>query len=192
MVKHLPTMQEARVQSLGQEDPLEKEMVTHSSTLAWKIPWTEECGGLQSMGSQRVGHGLATPLYFTLLYWTGYLVLGLPWRLSSKESPGQFKRHGSIPSPGRSRREENRNSLWYSSLENSKDRGAWWATVHGVPKESWLSDWTITTTYLVQTSLKANLEFRCFYLWKFLQSELNSLLFLRHEEMCYLPNSIRA
>ena len=56
MVKHLPTMQETRVRSLGQEDPLEKEMATHSSTLAWKIPWTDEPGELQSMGSQRVGH----------------------------------------------------------------------------------------------------------------------------------------
>ena len=56
MVKHLPTMQETQVQSLGQEDLLEKEMATHSSILAWKIPWTEEPGGLQSMGSQRVGH----------------------------------------------------------------------------------------------------------------------------------------
>ena len=51
MVKHLPTMQETRVQSLGQEDPLEKEMVTHDSTLAWKIPWTEKPGRLQSMVS---------------------------------------------------------------------------------------------------------------------------------------------
>ena len=56
MVKHLPTMWETWVQSLGQEDPLEKEMANHSSTLAWKIPWTEEPGRLQSMGSQRVGH----------------------------------------------------------------------------------------------------------------------------------------
>ena len=56
MVKRLPTMQETRVQSLGQEDLLEKEMATHSSILAWKIPWTEEPGRLQSMGSQRVGH----------------------------------------------------------------------------------------------------------------------------------------
>ena len=55
-VKHLPTMQETQVRSLGQEDPLEKEMATHSSTLAWKIPWTEKPGRLQSMGSQRVGH----------------------------------------------------------------------------------------------------------------------------------------
>ena len=50
MVKRLPTTQEAQVQSLGQEDPLEKDMATHSSTLAWKIPWTEEPGGLQSRG----------------------------------------------------------------------------------------------------------------------------------------------
>ena len=50
MVKHLPTMWETQVQSLGQKDPLEKEMATHSSTLAWKIPWTEEPGRLQFMG----------------------------------------------------------------------------------------------------------------------------------------------
>ena len=56
MVKHLPTMQETQVQSLGWEDPLAKEMATDSSTLAWKIPWTEEPGGLQSMGLQGVRH----------------------------------------------------------------------------------------------------------------------------------------
>ena len=55
-VKGLSTMWETRVQSLGQEDPLEKEMATHSSTIAWKIPWTEEPSRLQPMGSQRVGH----------------------------------------------------------------------------------------------------------------------------------------
>ena len=55
-VKHLPAMQETWVRSLGQEDPLEKEMATHSSTLAWKIPWIEKPGRLQSMGSQRVRH----------------------------------------------------------------------------------------------------------------------------------------
>ena len=55
-VKRLPAMREARVQSLGQEDPLEKAMATHSSTLAWKIPWLEEPGRLQFMGSQRAGH----------------------------------------------------------------------------------------------------------------------------------------
>ena len=56
MVRRLPTMQETWVQSLGQEDLLEKEMATHSSLLAWKIPWMEEPGRLQSMGLQRVGH----------------------------------------------------------------------------------------------------------------------------------------
>ena len=55
-VKCLPAMWETWVQSLGREDTLEKEMETHSSILAWKIPWTEEPGGLQSMGSQRIGH----------------------------------------------------------------------------------------------------------------------------------------
>ena len=55
-VKSLPAMQETWVQSLGQEDPLEKEMATHSSILAWRIPWTEEPGRLQSTGSQRIGH----------------------------------------------------------------------------------------------------------------------------------------
>ena len=56
MVKRLSTMQETRVRSLGQEDPLEKEMAIPSSTSAWKIPWTEEPGRLQSIGSQRVRH----------------------------------------------------------------------------------------------------------------------------------------
>ena len=60
VVKNLPAVQEMEVQSLGQEDPLEKEMATHSSIFAWEIPRTEEPGGLQSMGSQRVGHNLAT------------------------------------------------------------------------------------------------------------------------------------
>ena len=56
MVKNLPAMQDARIRSLGWEDPLEKGMATHSSILAWRIPRTEESGGLQSMGSQGVGH----------------------------------------------------------------------------------------------------------------------------------------
>ena len=56
MVKRLPAMQETQVRSLGREDPLEKEMAIHSSTLAWKIPWSEDPGRLPSMGSQRIGH----------------------------------------------------------------------------------------------------------------------------------------
>ena len=60
MVKNPPAMQEMWVQSLGWEDPLEEEMATHSCILAWETPWREEPGGLQTMGSQRVGHDLAT------------------------------------------------------------------------------------------------------------------------------------
>ena len=56
LLKSPPTMRETWVRSLGWDDPLEKEMATHSSILAWRIPWTEEPGGLQSMGSQRLGH----------------------------------------------------------------------------------------------------------------------------------------
>ena len=67
-VKRLSTMWETRVRSLGREDPLEKEMAIHSSTIAWKIPWTEEPGRLQSMGSQRVGHDWATSLTHLLTY----------------------------------------------------------------------------------------------------------------------------
>ena len=71
-VKHLPAMQEAWVQFLGQEDPLEKEMATHSSTLAWRIPWREEPGRLQSMGLQRVRHNWATSLHFTSRHFTSH------------------------------------------------------------------------------------------------------------------------
>ena len=66
MVKNLPVMQETQVQSLGQEDPLEKGITNHSSILAWRIPWTEEPGGLQFMGSQRVKHNLATNRHFLM------------------------------------------------------------------------------------------------------------------------------
>ena len=72
VVKNLPAMQETWVQSLSQEDPLEKEMATHSSILAWEVPWTEEPGGLQSMGSQKSQTCLASKQqYKTLLYSTG-------------------------------------------------------------------------------------------------------------------------
>ena len=74
MVKRLSTMWETQVWSLGGEDPPEKEMAIHSSTIAWKIPWTEELGRLQSMRSQRVGHDWATSLS---LYWS--FVFSLLW-----------------------------------------------------------------------------------------------------------------
>ena len=66
-VKNLPATQETQVRSLGREDPLEKGTATHSSILAWRIPWTEEPGGLQSTGSQRVGHDWVTNTTTTTL-----------------------------------------------------------------------------------------------------------------------------
>ena len=78
-------MQETWVQSLGREDLLEKEMATHSSVLAWEIPWTQEPGSLQSMGSQRIGHNFATkqqcknqPLPFT-----SFTIFGFIWKIIS-------------------------------------------------------------------------------------------------------------
>ena len=68
MVKNLPVMQETQVRSLGQEDPLEKQMPTHSSILAWRIPWTEEPGRLQYMGSQKVA--LTERLHFHFLLYS--------------------------------------------------------------------------------------------------------------------------
>ena len=83
-VKNLPAVQEFRVRSLGWEDPVEKEMATHSSILAWKISWTEEPGGLQSMGSQRVRHDWATNTYL--------LTMRIPYReiLPSQQSEGRL------------------------------------------------------------------------------------------------------
>ena len=82
MVKNPPAKQEMQVQSLGQEDSLEKKMATHSSILAWEISWTEEPSGLQSMGSQRVEYDLATKQHY-LLYtfefytfkWLSYILI---------------------------------------------------------------------------------------------------------------------
>ena len=71
-VKSLPAIQETWIRFLGQEDPLEKEMATGSSTLAWKIPWTEEPGRLQFTGSLRVGHNWATSLHFTCCSMSSY------------------------------------------------------------------------------------------------------------------------
>ena len=83
MVKRLSTMRETRVRSLGREDPLEKEMAIHSSTIAWKIPWIEEPGRLQSMGSQRVRHDWATSLSLSLSHstamWTSAKVASPAW-----------------------------------------------------------------------------------------------------------------
>ena len=74
-VRSLPAVQGSRVQSLDREDPLEKEMATHSSILAWKIPWLEESSRLQPMGSQRVGHDWATSRSLFSLFLLRYLPL---------------------------------------------------------------------------------------------------------------------
>ena len=83
MVENPPPMQDTWVWSLGWEDSLEKRMATHSSILAWSIPWTEESGGLQSMGSWRVGHDWATFTFLTFLGW---------WKIGGREKNQKNKR----------------------------------------------------------------------------------------------------
>ena len=87
-LKRLPGMRETRARSLGQEDPLEKEIAPHSGTLACRIPWREEPGRLQSMGSQRVGHDWATSLH-TLTY-TGLYVNCISIKLQEKKKMESF------------------------------------------------------------------------------------------------------
>ena len=129
MIKNLPTMQETEVWSPGQEDPLEKEMATHSSIFAWRILWTEEPGMLQSLGSQRVRHNWVTNRMDLPKY--SLVVQGLGLCALTAEGAG------SIPGLGRSPGEGNGNPFQYSCLENSMDRGAWQATIHGV-----VNSWT--------------------------------------------------
>ena len=137
-------MQETRVQSLGREDPLEKEMATHSSTHAWKIPWMEKPGGLQSMGSQRVGHDWATSLSFTFtMFLNGSVGKESAWEA------GDTGDVGSVPGWERSPGEGNGNPLQGSCLENPIDRGTWRATVRGVTKHQ---------TWLIESASEANVS----------------------------------
>ena len=90
-VKRQTAMRETWVRSQGQEDPLEKEMATHSSTLSWKIPWTEEPGRLQSLGLLRVGHDLVTSLsLFTFMHWRR------KWQPTAVFVPGEPQGRGSL------------------------------------------------------------------------------------------------
>ena len=115
--------------TLGREDPLEKEMATHFSILDWRIPWTEEPGGLQPMGSQRVGHDRETNTHTDMHAWISLANYTL-------------KSHFYLLTI---RIQGNGTPLQYSCLEIPMDRGAWRAAVHGVAKSrTWLNDFTFT------------------------------------------------
>ena len=140
-VKNPPAMQETWVRNPGQENPLEKGMATHSSSLACRITWTEEPGGLQSMRSQRVRHNWTTNTTTNIMeknlkkIYTYIYIYGLPRWLSGKESACQSRRWGFNPWV--------RKILWKRPWQltpvflpgKSMDRGAWWVTIHGVTKE---------------------------------------------------------
>ena len=97
MIKNLPVMQETQVWSLGHEDFLEKRMAIHSSILAWRSPWTEEPGGLQSMGPQRVGHDWAVNTIYTLLEKAmAPHSSTLTWKILWMEEPGRLQSMGSL------------------------------------------------------------------------------------------------
>ena len=122
-VKCLSALQETRVRSLGREDPLEKEMAAHSSILAWRIPWTEELGGLQSMGSQRVRYNRETSLSLSFTgIWASQAALVVK---NPPANEGDLRDLGSIPVSGRCPGVGHGNSLKYSCLENPMDGGAW-------------------------------------------------------------------
>ena len=113
----------------GSENLLEKEMATHSSILAWRVPWMEESGGLQSMGLQRVGHDWAI---FTFTF---------PGNSVVKNPPASARDVGLNIGLGRSLGEGNGNPLQYFCLGNPMERGARWAAVNGDTKiQTWLSD----------------------------------------------------
>ena len=125
-------MQERWVGSLSQEDPLEKEMAIHSSGLAWEMPWTEEPGGLHSMGSKELEMTEHTHAWWRHREKSVFEVLsgseGFPGGSEAKASACIVGDLGSIPGSGRSPGGGNGNTLQYSCLENPMDGGTWWAT----------------------------------------------------------------
>ena len=125
-VKRLPTMRETWVRSLGREGPLEKEMATHSSTLAWKIPWMEEPGRLHTV------HGITKSQ--TRL--SNQNIRASQVVLMVKNLPANAGDMGSVPWSGSSPGEGNGNLLQYPCLRNPKGRRAGQATVHGVAQLS--------------------------------------------------------
>ena len=142
MVKHLPTMQETQVRSLGWEDTLDKEMATHSSSLAWKFPWMEEPGRLQSMGSQRVGHNWVTSFSFTFY---GPIISFVTMKQYQQGRGKQRMRwlDGIIDLLGMSL-----NKLW----EIVKDGKPGVLQSMGLQSQTQLSDWTVTTNAETQVT----------------------------------------
>ena len=149
LVNHLPAMQETRVQFLGQEDPLEKEMSTHSSILAWRIPWTEEPSGLQSTGSQRVGHDCHFHFHYVWedrsiwTYWNHFFHMHLAiWGQS-------FFLDCSHPNPRGRQRTRGLNGIAISmemilsKLQMVREWETWHVTVHGsqkLDKSEWVNN----------------------------------------------------
>ena len=133
---YLPAqMLEMQIRSLGGEDPLEKEMATHSSILAWEIPWAEEPGGPQSMGLQRVRH-FNRYSKFCKSHGRRSLVGCSPWGRWGSDTTEQLHFHFSLSCIG----EGNGNPLQRPCLENPRDGGAWWAAVYGVAQScTWLN-----------------------------------------------------
>ena len=121
MVKYLPAMWETQVQSLGWEDPLEKEMETHSSTLAWKIHGQRSLVYYSPWGHRESD---MTQSSFTFTF-TTLKLLGFPGGSVVKNPPASARDSGLIPGSGRSPGEGNSNPLQYSYLKNPMDRGAW-------------------------------------------------------------------
>ena len=172
-------MQETWVRSLGWEDTLEKWMATHSSILAWRIPWSHK--------------ELDTTEWLSLYQMA--LVLKDP-----PTDAGDVRDAGSIPGSERSPGEGNGNPLQYSCLENPMDRGAWWATVHGVTKRHHWSDlahthvtdyiftWFLVNLYSLSSHQKAyfirgTLLHSLFYIWFFIRWQVQSKRWVNMAEM---------
>ena len=173
-IKNLHTKQETWVLSLGQEDPLEKGKATHSRILAWRMPWTEEPGGLQSIGSQRVGHNWVTNT-FMVMWWTSHVALvvrNLP------ANAGDVRDSDSIPGSGRSPREEMAHTPVFLPGESHGQRSL-------VGYSPWAHKKSDTTEYLSTYSevmssvwLLHNLEFQeraCFFFFFFFTSRFSHL-----------------
>ena len=128
-LKRLPAMRETWVQSLGQEDPLEKEMATHSSILAWRIPWKEEPGGLQSTGLQRVGHDWATSLSLSWSFFKKCGIVPLDFYYTLKDKWSKSRRNKSKCSA--EVRSSHSNWLPINHIADLSLRGTCWSHWHG-------------------------------------------------------------